>query len=100
MINKMKDKIILTTIDVMMEKWKETFPFLKLISPGSFPMNVQIIPMIRKMISSRINNFPIFIRAHLLSVQNVYKIFVLQLFSLVFAGYNQFVLNIVHIHLH
>lgn len=56
---------MLTTMDVIIGKWKEKFPFLKLISPGNFPINVHKAPMIIKITPINKNIFPICIMDHL-----------------------------------
>jgi hypothetical protein len=54
----MNDKIMLTTIEVIIGKKKVTFPFLKLKSPGSLPITLHIIPTITNIIPIMIKTFP------------------------------------------
>jgi hypothetical protein len=57
---------MLTTMEVMIGKWKLTFPFLKEMSPGSLPINVHKAPTMIRMMPKTIKVFPIGMTFHLL----------------------------------
>lgn len=53
---------MLIIIEVTIGKWKETFPFLKLMSPGNFPMIPHNNPITIKTTPITINILPISVK--------------------------------------
>src|SRR5699024_12713328 len=87
--------IILAIMDVIIGKWKEKLPFLKLISPGSFPTKVSNAPINKRPRPANISIFPIGRPFTFLS-QNVDMFFRLQLCLLVYVVKIRFVATTVH----